>query len=83
MTNGLAEGYGIGHFFQLEVPFVYTGFWYQGKLNGRGGSVWSNGNNYEGNLQHFYLAFLKLSLFLTKSVHNLQCNHECNTVMNK
>jgi hypothetical protein len=51
MTNGLAEGYGIGHFFQLEVPFVYTGFWNQGTLNGRGGSVWSNGNNYEGNLQ--------------------------------
>jgi hypothetical protein len=42
-----------------------------------------SGAVYEGNQKHFDLSFLKISIFLTKSVHKLQCNHECNTVMNK
>jgi hypothetical protein len=53
MTNGLAEGYGIGHFFEENPPFVYTGDWNQGLLNGSGEAVWDDGSVYEGNLKYF------------------------------
>jgi hypothetical protein len=48
MTNGLADGYGIGHFFEYNPPFVYTGYWNQGQLNGSGEAVWDDGSSYSG-----------------------------------
>jgi hypothetical protein len=104
--KGLPEGYGIGHYFDLNFPYVYKGFWFHGNNNGQGEAVWENGDIfsgrskdgfkngrgtykwsdgsvYEGNLKHFDLVCFKLVLFWTKSVHKLQCNLECNPVMNK
>jgi hypothetical protein len=50
-------------------------------MSGFGTMTWSSGSVYEGNLKHFDLAFIKVSIFLTKSVYKLQCNLECNPVM--
>jgi hypothetical protein len=44
MANGLAEGYGIGHFFEMKSPNTYTGYWKQGHLNGYGEAVFDNGD---------------------------------------
>jgi hypothetical protein len=51
MTNGLAEGYGIGIFFEKSPPFVFTGYISQGQINGSGEAVWVNGDSYSGMYQ--------------------------------
>jgi hypothetical protein len=52
-------------------------------MSGFGTYTWSSGNIvYEGNLRHFDLAFLKVSIFFTKSVYKLKCNLECNPLIN-
>jgi hypothetical protein len=48
IANGLPKGYGSGHYFELNRPYVYTGFWYQGQNNGQGEAVWEDGDIYRG-----------------------------------
>jgi hypothetical protein len=46
--KGLPTGYGIGHYFDLNMPYVYKGFWFHGNNNGHGEGVWDNGDIYSG-----------------------------------
>jgi hypothetical protein len=47
-ANGVAEGFGKGHFFEQTVPIVYTGNWKNGLANGQVEAVEDNGNTYSG-----------------------------------
>jgi hypothetical protein len=48
MAQGLADGFGAGHYFELNIPYVYTGDWIEGKAIGQGKAVYDNGNSYSG-----------------------------------